>query len=546
MTEQLLQYFFEKSPVAFAYHKVLLDYKGFPYDYEFIDVNNAYEDMTGLKASEVIGRRYNEIFSVNDDVVRKWREGYRDAIVNNKTVDIDIHIQHNLKWVRVTIFTLDKEHFVCMLTDVTKEYMHESEIDGLLKVNTDMLCVANTDGKFLKVNKEFEKVLGYKVEELEGKDFLSLIHEDDIPATLEEIKTLKDQNSVEGFVNRYRSKHGSYRYLEWYAHPNGSNIYASAKDVTEKKGQEVKVNNLAGIDEMTGLFNRYFFDKRVAEEMERSDRYDESLSILILDLDNFKGVNTKGDYTISDEAVKFTAKIVSSVIRKYDILVRLDNKKFAMLMPRTNINGAAVVAEKIRKVFDDNFHPVIGKITASFGVAERMKSESFKSWYKRLEKAMYNARKKSQDGVVIADKQGILDISSLKREWKNEWESGNNDIDAQHKEILEISNDLISMVLSDLDFQKIMNQLNLLLEHVMKHLDYEDQVLIDVGYESYDKYSKIHKNLIGKAFQFKEAYVNGELNSSAFYSFIVDDVVVGHIIGEDVNFFPYIRNKSIS
>lgn len=546
MTEQLLQYFFEKSPVAFAYHKVLMDDSDFPYDYEFIDVNSAYEDITGLKASKVIGKRYRELFSVNDSIVNKWNEGYQDAIINNKTVAIDIHIQRNLKWVRVTIFTLDKYHFVCMLTDVTKEYMHENVIDGLFKVNTDMLCVANTEGKFIKVNKEFENVLGYKVDELEGKSFLSLIHEEDIPATLEAIKTLEEQNPIEGFVNRYRSKNGFYRHLEWYAQPNDKYIYASAKDITGKKGEEVKTNQLPGIDELTGLLNRYFFDKRVVEEMERSDRYDEPLSILILDLDSFKNLNATGDYTISDEVVKYTAAIVSSAIRKYDILVRLDDEKFGMLMPRTNINGAIVVAEKIRKVFDSNIHPVFGKITASFGVAERMKSESFKSWSKRLGEALYHAKEKGLNGVVSADEKCNIDIASLNHEWKYEWESGNNDIDAQHKEILELANVMISMSLSGIEFQKIMNQLNLLLEHIMKHFDYEEQILIDVGYEDYDKHFKIHKNLVGKAFQFKEAYINGELNSSAFFSFIIDEVVIGHILDDDVDFFQYIKDKSIS
>jgi len=53
--EQLLEYLFEKSPIALSYHKVVFDKEGIPYDYEFLDVNNIYENMIGLKDYEVIG-----------------------------------------------------------------------------------------------------------------------------------------------------------------------------------------------------------------------------------------------------------------------------------------------------------------------------------------------------------------------------------------------------------------------------------------------------------------------------------------------------------
>ena len=62
MKEQLLEYLFKKSPVALSYHKVIFDEDGIPYDCEFIDVNNIYENMIGLKDIEIIGKRIKHSF----------------------------------------------------------------------------------------------------------------------------------------------------------------------------------------------------------------------------------------------------------------------------------------------------------------------------------------------------------------------------------------------------------------------------------------------------------------------------------------------------
>lgn len=545
MNEQLLQYFFKKSPVAFSYHEVMLNEDGFPYDCKFLDVSNTFENVVGLKASEVIGKTYNELFPSVDEYVNAWRKGYQDAVIDNRTVVVDVYNNLVLKWVRITVFTLDKHYFACIFTDVTKEYLQEKEIEGFLKVNIDMLCVVNTEGNFIKVNKEFEKVLGYKVEEFEGKNLLYLLHEDDIPTTLKALKDLDEQKPITGLINRYRCKDGSYKYLEWYAELNGKYIYASARDITEKQDMKERLNEGSVVDKLTGLLNKHFFDKRVVEEMERSDRYNESLSMLILSLDKYKNVKDIMGHSIGNEMLKQTAQIVSSVIRKYDILVRLEGDEFILLMPKTNLNGAVVVAEKIRKALTSNTHQVAGQFTVSLGVSERMRVESFNNWYKRLERAFYQAKEDGQNCIVSANNQDSLEVASIHLQWKNEWESGNKDIDEQHRVLLELANELIHMSLSGMEFEKLICQLDIFIKHIVKHFEYEEKILESLGYPDYDRHSKIHKNLVGKAFQLKEAYRNEEINSSAFFAFVVDDIVIGHIANEDMLYLPYIRNRNM-
>lgn len=106
------------------------------------------------------------------------------------------------------------------------------ELDRFFNLALDLLCIADTDGYFRHLNAQWEETLGYAMEELEGRQFLELVHPDDVEATLEAISTLSAQRPVIGFTNRYRCKDGSYRWIEWRSAPAGSLIYAAARDIT--------------------------------------------------------------------------------------------------------------------------------------------------------------------------------------------------------------------------------------------------------------------------------------------------------------------------
>lgn len=430
MKVQYFKKFFDKSPIAYSCYKVIMDDQGIPYDYEFLIVNKAYENMINLKASDIIGKRYSKVLPYYGKDTIKRHNACQDVVMNNKTVQFDM--QFCLKWLRVMVFPLGKNILACIFNNVTKEYMQDQQIEGFLRVNLDMLCVADTDGKFLKVNEKFEDVLGYKVEELEGKSFISLIHKDDIPSTLEAIKSLEEQKGVSGFINRYLCKDGSYKYLEWYSQPNGKYIYASLRDVTEKKIMEAKLNHtnialiklteklqkknealetLSVTDKLTGLYNRHFLDKRIKEKMEHSDQFNQPLTMIVMDLDCFKLVNDKWGHPVGDEVLKQTALITSSIIGKSNILVRMGGEEFVILLPQIRINDALILAEKLRETLDNKSYPIVGKITASFGVAERMKSESFFSWYQRADQALYQAKKDGRNRVVNSDTQESLPVT---------------------------------------------------------------------------------------------------------------------------------------
>jgi PAS domain S-box-containing protein len=130
-------------------------------------------------------------------------------------------------------------------TDITEKKQKEvalkektEELDRFWSCSLDLLCIADTDGFFRKLNPEWESALGYPVHELVGKQFLDLVHPDDRDATIKAVATLDNQVTILNFVNRYRHKDGSYRWIEWRSYPHGKNIYASARDISEYKRNE--------------------------------------------------------------------------------------------------------------------------------------------------------------------------------------------------------------------------------------------------------------------------------------------------------------------
>jgi PAS domain S-box-containing protein len=116
-----------------------------------------------------------------------------------------------------------------------------AELDRFFSIALDLLCIADTDGTFRRLNRSWETIMGYRLSDLEGKRFLDFIHPDDLAPTLEILSKLDAQENVSNFVNRYRRKDGTYRWIEWRSAPVGTTIYAAARDITERKLTEEKL-----------------------------------------------------------------------------------------------------------------------------------------------------------------------------------------------------------------------------------------------------------------------------------------------------------------
>lgn len=132
--------------------------------------------------------------------------------------------------------------------DVTSQRQAEAalrarteELDAYFSQGLDLFVIAGTDGHFRRVNRAWKDCLGYEEPELEGVAFMNLVHPDDRASTLTAVETLAGHQPVVGFVNRYRHRDGSWRWLEWRATSSGDTIYAAARDITDPKAAEAEL-----------------------------------------------------------------------------------------------------------------------------------------------------------------------------------------------------------------------------------------------------------------------------------------------------------------
>ena len=219
---------------GYAFHKVVLDTEGKIVDYEFLEVNPAFEKQTGLKATDILNKKVTEVLPGISLGEFNWIEYYGEVALTGVEKEFEEYSEQLNKWYKVQVSSPEKFYFSTTFIDITKEKEQSTELESFFSINLDLLCIADLNGNFIKTNKAWSDILGYSTEDLNHKKFLEFVHPDDIQATLDEMVKLGNQMQVLNFVNRYRCKDGTYKFIEWRSQPKGNLIYAAARDITER------------------------------------------------------------------------------------------------------------------------------------------------------------------------------------------------------------------------------------------------------------------------------------------------------------------------
>ena len=555
--------FTARSEDGYCFQHILLDENNLPYDYQIISVNEALLKIFQKNKDHFIGRRITDQLLFSAEFSNQLAKLYSNVSISKNTESKEIYYKELKKMILVTVFYMGKNSCVTRFSNVSEEKIMEKSFAEIFNYNPEFLVITDEKFKIVKVNKTFEQIAGNNLEVILSSGFLKFIHIEDIAETLNSLTKVNDVNPVVTFCNKLRKNNNTYIEVEWWCMLNKGYIYLSGRDVTAEKVMKRKIEQAnkellmlneqlkeknekllksAITDELTGVYNRKFFEKRVVEEMEIADRANEHISLIIFDLDRFKLVNDNFGHQFGDEVLKRTTQIAGDLIRKTDFLNRVGGEEFAIILPNTNKAQAVLVAEKVRKALEDNKHFKVGQVTGSFGVAERMKAESLRSWYKRADNALYQAKNTGRNRVVDSDKIDIP-LVSLQVQWRQEWNCGNDEIDEQHDKILQIANDLITKIYAGASHNECMDMIKLFLEYVVNHFATEERILMEIEYDGLIAHIKKHEYLTNKAIYLKECYEKKELQPAAFLSFIIDEVVVEHLTKEDTKFFALLKQS---
>lgn len=314
-------------------------------------------------------------------------------------------------------------------------------------------------------------------------------------------------------------------------------------NIQSQKEVEKNLINLINIDPLTGIFNRHYFDTVLNGEVNRSERYEEPLTMVIFDLDHFKHVNDNYGHDKGDEVLKRTAKEALKNVRKSDILIRWGGEEFAILMPYTARSGGLHVAEKIRKALEALDHDNVGCVTASFGVAEHLSGESVADWFRRADRALFDAKNSGRNCVKVNENFDPTLSSFIKLIWKKEFESGDPRIDEQHKALFQYANQMKDLSLVGTDLEKETLLFEKIVQHVQVHFRSEEEILETRGYPDLEAHRKIHAALIKKIEGMRASFGEGKTSASEVFTFLIDVVIAEHLFHEDVKFFDFVQNK---
>jgi diguanylate cyclase (GGDEF)-like protein len=178
-----------------------------------------------------------------------------------------------------------------------------------------------------------------------------------------------------------------------------------------------KLARLTIEDQLTGLYNsRHFFDQ-LDNEIKRSDRNLQPISIMFIDVDNFKGVNDTFGHMIGDKVLSLIAQKLKASLRSYDTAYRFAGDEFTIILPETTSSEANIVADRIFANF--NHDPIaingkeISKISLSIGIAEYTMMEGSHQFVHRADVTMYEAKLREGNSVVISSEASELPTTAV-------------------------------------------------------------------------------------------------------------------------------------
>lgn len=175
--------------------------------------------------------------------------------------------------------------------------------------------------------------------------------------------------------------------------------------INERDRMIENLRKLSIKDPLTDLYNSRYFYEQLEKEITRSDRYFHPLSLIFIDIDNFKSVNDSYGHMAGDKAILMIAKKMEASLRSLDTAYRFAGDEFTVILPETDANQAEVVADRIRSEMENErlviFERQISKITLSIGIAEYVRNEEMGQFIHRADVNMYQAKQSGGNKVFI-------------------------------------------------------------------------------------------------------------------------------------------------
>jgi diguanylate cyclase (GGDEF)-like protein/PAS domain S-box-containing protein len=385
-----------------AIYEVVPDEKGQYIDYKFIYANKGHEEMTGLKNEELAGRLVSDIFpSIESNIIDKFAHVVRTG----EAYSYENNLAETGKDYAVIAYRPKHGQLAVIATDITEKKRAE---DGLRasEYNFRNIFEASSDGILIVSNNEIVDC-NLALVDLLGHDSKAVILGKN-PIELSPVKQPDGELSEEKMLKIYKNvaQNGNCKYEWWYKKIDGkilpveivmTNILLNGRivfhslwrDITKRKQMENEMEYLSYHDQLTGLYNRRFFE----EELLRLDvKRNLPLTIIMGDVNGLKLVNDSFGHTVGDELLKKVAEVMTAGFRSDDVIARLGGDEFVILLPKTNKQEAKEIVRRIKeKALNEKVESV--EISISFGYETKiLNTEKIEDILKKADDNMYEEK----------------------------------------------------------------------------------------------------------------------------------------------------------
>lgn len=272
----------------------------------------------------------------------------------------------------------------------------EERFRSLIEQNLDIILIINMKGKIDYASPSVENVLGYKPEEIIGKQAITFVHADDYAKVMQAVRYGLYTADFGRYIEfRAPTKKGDYRVIEAIGQnlvdsPAVGGVVINARDITERRLAEEKLWYLSTHDTMTDLYNRAYF----SEEMNRIERGRIfPISIFIADVDGLKEVNDNQGHSAGDELLQKTAELLRNSFRTEDVVARIGGDEFAVLLPGADETAAQAALTRVRRNMQTYNEARNGvPLSLSMGVATGKKGYSLSEVLRLADENMYTEK----------------------------------------------------------------------------------------------------------------------------------------------------------
>ncbi|WP_325894884.1 GGDEF domain-containing protein [Grimontia sp. NTOU-MAR1] len=335
------------------------------------------------------------------DLIPNLQNQYDTTAANNQTNEFWALLSSSYPLIVILVFA-----FTISLIS-RKVLMRAKEIDTIFDSSPDAFIYSNAKGKILRANKMATKIFGYSEEELRKMKIEELVDS----SILENHRKIRERlisdksTGVLGEGNaeiRGMTKSGQQVPLNVaisaFVFGRHKGIIAIARDMTTFKRMEID----STYDALTGVFNHRNIEAKLDDELKRAKRYGRVLSILLVDLDNVKGLNDSEGHSAGDRGLAAASEHLRIQLRKHDHVGRWGGDEFLVVCPELGQLDASEIADRIRRRFEDIQFPWSSKFTMSIGIATlgpNSAAMTTQNLFDEADQALYVAKERGRNRV---------------------------------------------------------------------------------------------------------------------------------------------------